>query len=126
MRTDAGRDFMAGVMADTDSDGTGDYAPACFIGLSANSSALNAGDTSLTGEITTGTLDRVQATYGHTLGTDTYTLTHTFTSDQSVTIAKFAVFNAASGGTMVFQYLLDDEVVMVSGDQLQISQIITL
>jgi hypothetical protein len=101
MRTNAGRDFQARVMGDTASTGTGSYAPACYIGLTANSTAPAAGDTTLTGEIASGTLTRAQATYAHTNGTNTYTLTKTFTSDQSVTIAKIGVFNASSSGTMV-------------------------
>lgn len=126
MRTNAGRDFMAAVMGNPSSTGTGSFAPASYLGLTANTTDPAASDTSLTGEITSGTLARAIATYGHTLGTNVYTLTHTFTSDQSITIAKIGVFNAASGGTLVFAYLLDDPAVLVSGDQLQITQTITL
>ena len=114
MRTNAGADFQARVMADTASTGTGVYAAANYIGLTANATAPAAGNTTLTGEIASGTLNRAQATYAHTNGTNTYTLTKTFTSDQSVTIAKIGVFNAATAGTMV------------SGDQLQITETVTL
>lgn len=126
LRTDAGRDFQSRVMGDTASTGTGVYAAANYIALTANSTAPAAGNTTLTGEITTGTLARAQATYAHTNGTATYTLTKTFTSDSSVTIAKIGVFNAAATGTMVFETLLNATATLVSGDQLQITETVTL
>ena len=126
MRTNAGADFQSRVMADTASTGTGSYAAANYIGLTANAVAPAAGDPALTGEIASGTLIRAQATYAHTNGTNTYTLTKTFTSDQSVTIAKIGVFNAATVGTMVFETLLNATATMVSGDQLQITETVTL
>lgn len=113
-------------MADTASTGTGAYAPANYIGLTANATAPAAGDTTLTGEIGSGTLVRAQATYAHTNGTNTYTLTKTFTSDQSVVIAKIGVFNAPTGGTMVFESLLSATATLVSGDQLAITEVVTL
>lgn len=126
MRVNSGTDFQSRVMADTASTGTGAYAPANYIGLTANATAPAAADTTLTGEVTTGTLARAQATYAHTNGTNTYTLTKTFTSDQSVTIAKIGVFNAAAGGTLVFETLLNATATLVSGDMLQISETVTL
>lgn len=126
MRVNSGTDFQSRVMADTASTGTGAYAPANYIGLTANTTAPAAADTTLTGEVTTGTLARAQATYAHTNGTNTYTLTKTFTSDQSVTIAKIGVFNAAAGGTLVFETLLNATATLVSGDMLQISEVVTL
>ena len=126
LRTDAGRDFQARVMGDTASTGTGAYAAATYIGITANATAPAAGDTTLTGEIASGTLIRAQAIYAHTNGTASYTLTKTFTSDQSVVIAKIGVFNAASTGTMVFESLLNATATLVSGDQLQITETVTL
>lgn len=126
LRTNAGADFQARVMGDTASTGTGVYAAANYIGLTANSTAPAAGNTTLTGEIASGTLNRAQATYAHTNGTNTYTLTKTFTSDQSVTIAKIGVFNASTSGTMVFETLLNATATLVSGDQLQITETVTL
>jgi hypothetical protein len=125
MRTNAGTDFQARVMGDTASTGTGSYAPASYIGLTANATAPAAGDTALTAELT-GTLARAQATYAHTNGTNTYTLTKTFTSDQSVTVAKIGVFNAAAAGTLVFTTMLNATATLVSGDQLQITETVTL
>lgn len=126
LRTNSGRDWQAGVMGDTSSTGTGAYASATYIGVTADGTAPNAADTTLTGEIASGTLIRAQAVYAHTGGTATYTLTKTFTSDQTVTIRKMAVFNASSGGTMVFESLLNADASLVSGDSLQITVTVTL
>lgn len=126
LRTDAGRDFQARVMGDTASTGTGAYAPGTYIGLTANATAAAAASTTLTGEIASGTLIRAVAVYAHTNGTATYTLTKTFTSDQSVTINKIGVFNASTAGTLVFETLLNAAATLVSGDQLQITETVTL
>lgn len=125
LRTNAGTDFQALVMSGA-SGATGAAAPANYIGLTANASAAVATDTTLTGEIGSGTLIRVVATYAHTTGTNTYTLTKTFTSDQSVTIAKIGVFNASTAGTMVFETLLNATATLVSGDQLQVTETVTM
>lgn len=126
MRTNAGRDHQARVMADNQSDGTGDYAPACWIGLTANNSTPAAGDTTLAGEITVGTLARAEAIYAHTNGTAYYTLTKSFTSDQTVVISKIGVFNAETDGDLCFESLLSSSVSLRSGDQVQITQSVTL
>lgn len=133
LRTNAGRDFQSRVMGDTASNGTGAYKPAVYIGLTADATAASATSTTLTTEIVTGTLVRAIATYAHTNGTNTYTLTKTFTSDQTVTIAKIGVFNGAGPGgaasdsnALVFETLLNATASLVSGDQLQITETVTL
>lgn len=126
LRTNAGADFQAGVMGATASTGTGLYASATYIGLTANASAPAATDTTLTGEIGSGSLARAQAAYSHTTGAASYSLQKTFTSDQSVTIAKIGVFNASSAGTMVFETLLNATATLVSGDQLTITETVSL
>lgn len=113
-------------MADTANTNTGAYAPANYIALTTNSGAPVDTDTTLAGELETGdsgTLSRAQATYAHTSGTSTYTLSHLFTSDASVTVAKIGVFNDPTAGTLVFEDLLEVDstptpAVLYSGDQL--------
>ena len=122
LRTNAGTDFQAAVMSGT----AAQPAAANYIGLTANATAPAAGNTTLTGEIASGTLARAQAAYAHTNGTATYTLIKTFTSDQTVTIAKIGVFNAAAAGTMVFETLLNATAALVSGDQLTVTETVTL
>ena len=126
MRTNAGRDLQARQMGDTASSATGVYAPANFIGLTSNANAPTAASTALTGEITGGTLARKKGVYAHTNGTNSYTVTATFIADQSVTVNKVGVFNAATGGTLAFESLLNAPAVLVSGDQVQITETVTL
>lgn len=101
-------------------------AAATYIGVTADTTAPAAGDTTLTGEITTGTLARAVAAYAHTTGTASYTLTKTFTSDQTVVLAKIGVFTASSGGTMAFETLLNTTVALASGDQVAITETVNL
>jgi len=126
LRTNAGADFQAGVMSSTASTGTGAYAPANYIGLTQNATAPAAADTTLTSEEATGALARAQATYSHTTGTASYTLQKQFTSDKAATIAKIGVFNASSGGTMVFETLLNATATLVSGDILTVTETVSL
>ena len=127
MRTKAGRDWLALIMGDgaaavgTGTPGTGDFAPADFIGLSANTDAEDADNTSLPGEINSGTLVRAQATFAFTPGAASYTLTKQFTSDQTVTLAKAGVFNAEVDGTLVFEKLLENTAPLISGDKAQVT-----
>lgn len=129
MLTNAGRDLIAAAVYGTSAQ----PAAANYIALTANSGSPAAGDTTLTGEITTGGggLIRAQATYAHTAGTATATLTKTFTANGSdslpVTIAKIGVFNAASSGTMAHETLLAATATLsASGDACTITETITL
>jgi hypothetical protein len=133
LRTDMGRDFQARVMGDTASNGTGAYAPGKYIAVTANATAPSTASVTLTGEVVTGTLVRAEATYAHTSGTATYTLTKTFTSDQTIVLAKIGVFNAVGPGgapsaanSLVFETLLNNTSSMVSGDQTQVTETVTL
>lgn len=126
MRTNAGRDHQAMVTADHSSDGTGSYASACYIGVTANSATPAAGDTTLAGEISSGTLVRAKGVFAHTSGTNLFTLTKTFTSDQTVTINKIGIFTAPSGGVLAYEALLDAPVTLRSGDQVQITHAVTI
>lgn len=126
MRTNAGRDHTARVLGDPSSNGTGNYAPACYLAVTEDDTAPGAGDTTLTDEITTGTLARALAAYAHVNGQATYTLTKTFTADQAVTLAKIGVFTASSGGTMVFETLLSSAAALDVDDQVAITETVTL
>lgn len=102
--------------------------PAAFnyMAFTANATAPAAGDTTLTAEIATagGGLIRGQATYAHTTGTNTSTLTRVVTANGSdalpVTIAKDGVFNAAAAGTLGYSALLTPSTATLSasGDNL--------
>lgn len=126
MRTNSGRDWQAGVMGDTASTGTGAFAPANWMGVTEDPNPPDAADTELFGEITSGTLVRAQATYAHTTGASSYTLTRNLTADGEVTLYKIGIFTAASGGVMAFEALMNKEAVMVSGDQVQVTHTVFL
>lgn len=103
-----------------------------YLALTANTTAPAAGDTTLTGEITTagGGLLRKQATYAHTTGTSTATLTATWTANGSdalpVTIGKVGGFNASSAGTMGLETLLSPTATLsASGDSTTVTETIT-
>jgi hypothetical protein len=73
---------------------------------------------------------RAQATYAHTAGTNTSTLTKTFTANASdalpVTVAKIGVFNASSAGTMGYETLLNATATLtVAGDNVAITETVT-
>lgn len=130
LRTSAGVDHQSRVMFDTASNGTGNYAAANYIALTENSVAPALGDTSLAGELNSpgGGLNRSQATYAHTNGTNTTTLTKTFTKNASDggaadtrTIAKAGLLTALVIGTLTFATLVTPTAPMVSGDSVAIT-----
>lgn len=110
--------------------------PAAFFYLalanSATATAPAATDTTLVGEITTagGGLLRGSATFSHTAGTNTSTLTKTFTANASdslpVTVSQLGVFNAASAGTMSYKTPLSANATLsISGDNVAVTETIT-
>lgn len=129
MLTNAGRDFVAKQIAGAASA----TAVAKFVAITANSTAPAAGDTTLTGEITTGGGGLVRQTgiYAHTNGTATFTVTSTFTANGSdslpVTIAKRGIFDAISAGTLVYETLVSPTAPMsASGDSLVLTDTVTI
>ncbi len=128
LRTFAGRDLQARVLADPGSTGTGNYAPANFMALTEDATVPAEADTALAGELTGGGLQRAQATYAHTAGALTYTLTKTFTSSDATArkINKVGVFNAPTVGTMMFETLSPSPPTLVSGDNVTLTSTITM
>lgn len=129
MRTNLGADFCAAQLGSTTPGANG----ANWMGITANVTTPVATDTTLTGEITTagGGLLRAQATYAHTAGTTTYTLTKTFTANGSdslpVTIGKIGMFVASSASTMVFETLLSPTATLsASGDTVTPTQTVSI
>lgn len=127
--TNAGRDALHAQHMSTSAP------PAAFnyMALTASSTAPNATDTTLTSEITTagGGLPRAQATYAHTAGTNTTTLTKTFTANGSdslpVTLAQIGIFNASSSGTLAYHTALNNTATLsVSGDNVTITETVNI
>jgi hypothetical protein len=113
LRTTAGRDFQAAQMSGTPG------AAANYIALSADAIPPSTGDTVLAGELG-GSLARKPATYSHTAGTPLYLLQTSFVADQPVTIRKAGMFDAPSGGTLVFETQPSPETV-AAGDTISVS-----
>lgn len=101
--------------------------------LSASAHTPAAGDTTLEAEITTGSggLVRAEMTFAHTAGTNTSTLTNTWTANGSdalpVTVQLWANFNkVTSGGTMGEQDKLSSSATLsASGDSLTVTFTLT-
>jgi hypothetical protein len=128
LRTTGGADWQANAMSATSAR----PAAANYIALTNDATAPAAGDCAagsaactLTSEITTNGLARVIATYAHSNGTASYTLTNTFTATGSQSAQKAAVFNAASSGTMVFEALFT-AVSLVTSDTVTITWTISI
>jgi hypothetical protein len=117
LRTNVGKDYVA------DSLGNSGSRPAVaeYIAVSADATAPAAGDTTLTGEISSGGLARATATYAHTVNTTSYTLTKTFTATATQNnVQKAGNFNASSGGTMFLENTFTSTS-LVSNDQLTLT-----
>lgn len=108
--------------------------PAAFnyMAVSESAAAESAANTTLPGEITTagGGLLRAQATYAHTAGTNTATLTKTFTVNGSdvlpKVLAKVGVLNAAAAGTLGYEKNLSSTATLsASGDNVTLTYTIT-
>jgi hypothetical protein len=99
-----------------------------YMGVSANTSAAVATNTTLPGEITTagGGLLRKQGVYGHSAGTSTVTISATFTGNgsdaYSVVLAKIGLFDAVTSGTLGHEQLLATTATLSqSGDSVAIT-----
>lgn len=108
-------------------------ASAPFMAITANATAPSASDTTLTAEIATagGGLIRKIATYAHSAGTNTYTLTGTFTVNGSdtipVTVAKMATFTGMVSGQMLHETLLSATATLSAiSDAVTITQTVTM
>lgn len=107
--------------------------PTCrprWMGLTENASAAAAGNTTLTGEITTGGAARALATYAHTNDAATYTLQKAYSITASFpAIHRMGLFTASTttaGGIMVFESVLNADANVVNGDTLTVTDTVTL
>jgi hypothetical protein len=108
--------------------------PAWWIGLSTDTTAPSAADTTLASEITTNGLGRAfaaGANFAHTSPTGTtqqntvYSIKYTWTATGSFTaVQKCGMFNASSGGAMWFENTFGS-VNMQTNDTLQVTWQVT-
>ena len=122
--TTDGRDFYHAQVLTNTSAGTRGSG---FIAVSDDTGAPAAGDTTLTGEITTGGLARVDATTKtHTDDTNSTTIEHEWTASASHTdVQKCALFNAASVGIMTHEGTFTPAS-LISGDKLKVTYVINI
>ncbi len=96
-----------------------------FIGLTTGTAAPAVGDTTLETEITTGGLARALATFAHTGGTTTYTLSKTFAATATHTAVhkagNFTALTTAAAGTLVADTNLNADATLANGDSLAIT-----
>ena len=121
--TNAGRDYFHDqCYKNTSAGGAG-----CnFIALSENSSGASATHTAVANEITTNGLARAISSPSHSTGTNTTTLTKTFTASGSFTAVQLSgILNASSGGTLGNEATFTS-VALVTGDTLAVTWTLTL
>ena len=102
-----------------------------YMGVTVDTGAAAAGDTTLASEQTGNGLARALATYAHTGGTATLTLAKTYsvTAGTAQLIHKMALFNCSNttaGGIMGFEAVLNADANVINGDSLAITDTITL
>lgn len=103
-------------------------APYRYMALTADTSAASASSTSLTSEITTGGCGRALATYAHTLGASTATLSKTFSVTGTFpAIHKVGLSQYSTASTQVgFEAALNADANVAIGDTLAVTWTLTL
>ena len=103
--------------------------PARWIGLTNDATSPVVGGTALTAEITANGLARALATFAHTGGATTYTLTKTWTASGAQSAQQAGMFTggyrAAGGGTLVC-WTTFTSATLANGDSLQLTWTMTL
>lgn len=125
VRTNVGIDYVA------DSLGNNASRPAVaqYMAVSEDATGPAAGNTTLAGEITSGTdagLQRVAATYAHTGSATSYTLAKTFTAAAThTTVQKDGIFTASSAGTLFVSATFTSTAMQIN-DQLTVTHTINI
>lgn len=108
----------------------GGAAAARFVALTTNASAPSASDTVLASEITTAGCGRALATYAHTYGAATVTLTKSFSVTGTLTAIHkaglFACLTSAGADPMIYESALNADATVVNGDTLSVVWTFTL
>lgn len=101
-----------------------------FMALSTNASAASASDTTLTSEVTTNGGGRALATYAHTQGQATFTLSKAFSITGTITaihkMGLFCALSSAGADPMVFETVLNADATVVNGDTLTVTDTVTI
>lgn len=99
-----------------------------WVGLSADALTETSASTTLSTELSGSGLTRAQGAYAHTVGTNTTTITKTFTMSGAgpQTVQKAALFDLSSVGTMNHVLAFSASRSLVLNDQLVVTFTITL
>jgi len=123
-RTNSGANWQASIM------GSASGNPANYVALSGTVLTPAATDTTLSGEITSGTnagLARALGTYQNYTapsmlgGAASYQITHTFTSSGTTTVNSAALFDASTGGNLFVEANLSPAATLASGDSIALT-----
>ncbi len=110
--------------------GAGGIASVRFMGLTTNSSAPSASDTTLASEITTGGCGRALATYAHTMGASTFSLQKAFSVTSTFTaihkMGLFCCLTSAGADPLIFETALNVDATVANGDTLTITDTLTV
>jgi hypothetical protein len=122
--TTEGRDFFHAQVYTNTSAGTRGSG---FLAVTADATAAAAGDTTLTGEITTNGLARADATTkNHTDNANVTLIEHEWTASGTHTnVQKVGMFNASSAGIMTHEGTFT-AASLISGDKLKVSYTVNL
>lgn len=123
--TNSGRDFLHQQGYQTSGLGTNGLN---YIGLSADALSETTSSTTLSTELSGSGLTRAQGAVNHTAGTNTTTVSKTFTMSGAgpQTVQKAALFTASSSGTMCHVLAFSTSRSLVLNDQLVVTFTITL
>jgi hypothetical protein len=116
LRTTAGGDWQASVMANTSAP----PATMNYIALSNDATAPAAGDTSVASEIVSNGLSRAQGVYAHTASTASLTVQKVFNATGTQASQKTGLLNASSSGTLGFENTYT-QVTVNNGDTLTVT-----
>lgn len=109
--------------------GAGGLASIRFMGLTTNSSAASASNTTLASEITNNGASRALATYAHTMGAATFTLQKAFSITGTLTaihrMGLFLCLTAAGADPLVLETVLNADATVANGDTLTVTDTIT-
>jgi hypothetical protein len=117
--TDAGRNAARQILHQTNNGGIAGFQ---YIAVGSTDYTPQASDTTLTGEVTGSGLARTQGTYSNDTGTGAWKVENTFTyTGTGITIYTGALFNASSGGTMLYAAKFSSSATLAQNDQLKVT-----
>jgi hypothetical protein len=117
--TDAGRNAARQILHQA---GHGGVAGFDMMTVGSTDYTPSAGETVLSGEINNNGLERAAGTYSNDTNTGDWKLETTFTyTGSNTTVYTGAVFNASSGGTMLYAAKFSAPAVLAAGDQLKVT-----